>query len=96
MKKVIKPSNDWQVLRNRYASTRSYKSRSALSIWRKEDFQNWLVDQGADVFSSAEQYEILRFRLHGQLGIWYQTGSGNLLMHDLAEKYKEETEMVAT
>lgn len=82
--------NEWQTLRNRYPSIRSYKNRSALGVWRKEDFQNWLVDQGADVFSSAEQYEILRFRLNGKLGIWYQTGSGNLLMHDLAEGFKKE------
>ena len=95
MKRVIKPLSDWQVLRNRYSSTRSYKSRSALSVWRKEDFQNWLVDQGADIFSHAEQHEALRFKLHGQLGIWYQTGSGNLLMHDLAEKFKKEMGLVA-
>ena len=95
MKRVIKPLSDWQVLRNRYSSTRSYKSRSALSVWRKEDFQNWPVDQGADVFSYAEQHEVLRFKLHGQLGIWYQTGSGNLLMHDLAENFKKEMGLVS-
>lgn len=86
----VKPLNDWQVLRNRYPSTRAYKNRIALRVSQQNDFSEWLVDQGADVFTDAEQYEILRFKLNGELGIWYQTGSGNLLMHDLADKFKAE------
>lgn len=86
----IKPLSDWQILRTRYPSARAYKNRSALSVIRLEEFSNWLVDQGADVFACAEQHEILRFKLNGELGIWHQTGSGNLLMHDLAEKFKAE------
>lgn len=81
--------NDWQILRNRYGSNRSYKNRVAVPPFYFEDFSNWLVDQGADVFSRTEQNELLRFRLNGQLGIWYESGSGNLLMHDLADEYME-------
>ncbi|WP_227061929.1 hypothetical protein [Acinetobacter pittii] len=81
--------NDWQILRSRYGSNRSYKNRKALSTFELEDFKEWLVDQGADVYSKTEQNELLRFRLNGQLGIWYESGSGNLLMHDLADKYME-------
>ncbi len=81
--------NDWQILRSRYSSNRSYKNRLALLPSKFEDFSNWLVDQGADVYSKTEQNELLRFRLNGQLGIWYESGSGNLLMHDLADKYME-------
>ncbi|HGW4126573.1 TPA: hypothetical protein ACNH0Y_002461 [Acinetobacter baumannii] len=81
--------NDWQILRSRYGSNRSYKNRVAVPPFYFEDFSNWLVDQGADVFSRTEQNELLRFRLNGQLGIWYESGSGNLLMHDLADKYLE-------
>lgn len=88
--RIIKPLNDWQILRNRYSSAAQYKRRIALLPSYIEAFENWLVDQNADVFLHAEQHEILRFRFHGQLGIWYQTGSGNLLMHDLAEKFKKE------
>lgn len=81
--------SDWQILRSRYGSNRSYKNRVAVPPFYFEDFSNWLVDQGADVFSRTEQNELLRFRLNGQLGIWYESGSGNLLMHDLADKYLE-------
>ncbi|MFX6505069.1 hypothetical protein ABTG29_10950 [Acinetobacter baumannii] len=81
--------NDWQILRSRYGSNRSYKNRMALSTFELEHFKEWLVDQGADVYSKTEQNELLRFRLNGQLGIWYESGSGNLLMHDLADKYME-------
>ncbi|MDC5214610.1 hypothetical protein OHW69_08055 [Acinetobacter baumannii] len=81
--------NDWQILRSRYGSNRSYKNRLALLPSKFEDFSNWLVDQGADVYSKTEQNELLRFRYKGQLGIWYESGSGNLLMHDLADKYLE-------
>ncbi|MFX6164738.1 hypothetical protein ABTF57_03835 [Acinetobacter baumannii] len=63
--------------------------RMALSTFELEHFKEWLVDQGADVYSKTEQNELLRFRLNGQLGIWYESGSGNLLMHDLADKYLE-------
>lgn len=82
--------SDWQILRSRYGSNRSYKNRKALSTFELEDFKEWLVDQGADVYSKTEQNELLRFRLNGQLGIWYESGSGNLLMHDLADKYMWE------
>ena len=82
--------NDWQILRSRYGSNRSYKNRVAVPPFYFEDFSNWLVDQGADVYSKTEQNELLRFRLNGQLGIWYESGSGNLLMHDLADKYMWE------
>ncbi|WP_032013610.1 hypothetical protein, partial [Acinetobacter baumannii] len=78
-----------QILRSRYGSNRSYKNRVAVPPFYFEDFSNWLVDQGADVFSRTEQNELLRFRYKGQLGIWYESGSGNLLMHDLADKYME-------
>lgn len=81
--------SDWQILRSRYGSNRSYKNRVAVPPFYFEDFSNWLVDQGADVYSKTEQNELLRFRLNGQLGIWYESGSGNLLMHDLADKYME-------
>ncbi|WP_151775971.1 MULTISPECIES: hypothetical protein [Acinetobacter] len=80
--------NDWQILRSRYGSTRSYKNRKALPISKLEDFKNWLVDIGADVYSKTEQNEILRFRHKGILGIWYESGSGNLLMHDLAAEFE--------
>ena len=91
MKRVaIKPLSDWELLRRRYPSGRAYKARTALSVIRLDEFSNWLVDQGADVFTKTEQHEILRFKLNGELGIWYQTGSGNLLMHDLADKFKAE------
>ena len=91
MKRVaIKPLSDWELLRRRYPSGRAYKARTALSVIRLDKFSNRLVDQGADVFTKTEQHEILRFKLNGELGIWYQTGSGNLLMHDLADKFKAE------
>lgn len=80
--------NEWQVLRKRYPSNRSYKNRVALPPSKLEEFQNYLVDIGADVYSYTEQNELLRFRYKGQLGIWYESGSGNLLMHDLSEKFK--------
>ena len=91
MKRVaIKPLSVWELLRRRYPCGQAYKARTALSVIRLDEFSNWLVDQGADVFTKTEQHEILRFKLNGELGIWYQTGSGNLLMHDLADKFKAE------
>ena len=83
------PLNEWQILRRRYGSTRSYKNRIALQTSKLEEFSNWLVDMGADVYSKTEQNEILRFRHNGVLGIWYVSGSGNLLMHDLAAEFLE-------
>ena len=80
--------NDWSILRKRYGSTRSYKNRKALPIHLLDDFKNWLVDIGADVYSKTEQNEILRFRYKGVLGIWYESGSGNLLMHDLGVEFE--------
>ena len=80
--------NDWQILRSRYGSTRSYKNRIALQKSKLEEFSNWLVDIGADVYSKTEQNELLRFRYKGILGIWYESGSGNLLMHDLAAEFE--------
>lgn len=82
--------DEWQILRSRYCSTRSYKNRKALPVSKLEDFKNWLVDISADVYSNTEQNELLRFRHNGVLGIWYESGSGNLLMHDLAAKFEGE------
>lgn len=87
---IKKPVSDWQTLRNRYSSLNQYNKRVALNPSCLEEFSNWLVDIGADVFSNTEQYEILRFTLNGKLGIWYQKGSGDLLMHDLAQKFIDE------
>lgn len=86
----VKPLSDWELLRRRYSSSRAYKARTALSVICLDGFSNWLVDQGADVFSKTEQHEILRFKLNGELGIWYASSGGNLLMHNLAEKFKVE------
>lgn len=50
--------NDWQILRSRYGSKRSYKNRMALSTFELEHFKEWLVDQGADVYTKTEQNEL--------------------------------------
>lgn len=38
--------------------------------------------------TALAQDEILRFRLNGELGIVWCSGSGNLLAHDCALKWK--------
>lgn len=85
-----KPLNEWQILRNRYQSSKAYKKRKALNLKQLEEFSNWVIDKGADVLAKPAQYEVLRFWLNGELGVLYQTGSGNLLMHDLGEKFSNE------
>lgn len=91
MRLKLNPNNDWQILRNRYPSKRAYLRRIALSPVRYEEYANWLVDQGADVYAKTAENEILRFNLNGVLGIWYGNCAWNLLMHDLAEKFKNDS-----
>jgi len=71
-------------------SSKAYKKRKALNLKQLEEFSNWVIDKGADVLAKPAQYEVLRFWLNGELGVLYQTGSGNLLMHDLGEKFSNE------
>ena len=81
--------DDWQILRSRYGSNKQYKNRSiGVSNSNWEDFLNFLVDTGADILTDLAQDEKLRFRLNGELGIVYEKGSGNLLAHDMADKFK--------
>ena len=82
--------NDWQKLRARYGSTNQYKKRVAALPSQIEEFSNWLIDKGADVMTALAQDEILRFRLNGELGIVWCSGSGNLLAHDCALKLKSK------
>lgn len=82
--------NDWQRLRQRYVSNRQYANRTTgINQSNLEEFKNFLVDQNADVLTILAQDEMTRFRLNGDLGIIYSKGSGNLLGHDMADKFKE-------
>ena len=79
---------DWEKLRLRYGSKRQYLNRST-KIYNSnfEDFLNFLADNGCDVSTELAQDEMIRFRFDGELGIIYSKGSGNLLGHDMADKY---------
>lgn len=80
--------NDWEILKARYGSNRQYQNRSlSLCGSQWDDFKNYLVDLGADVFDSKIQNEMFRFRLNGELGIVYEKGSGNLLAHNMAAEF---------
>lgn len=79
--------NDWKKLRARYGSTKQYKNRVAVLPSQVEEFSNWLIDNGADVYAHLAQDEILRFRMNGEYGIVWRTGAGNLIAHNCAEKW---------
>lgn len=84
-------ANEWKKLRSRYTSNNQYTKRQVLTIRGDlEDFSNWLIDQGAEVLLNPCQYESLRFRLKGELGIIWDKGSGNLLAHDMGKLYEGE------
>lgn len=80
--------NDWQKLRARYGSKNQYKNRVAVRQSEIEKFAGWLADNGADVLTSLAQDEILRFRMNGDIGIIWCSGSGNLLAHDCSTKWR--------
>lgn len=90
--------SEWEVLKARYGSNRQYLNRK-ISVYDWEDFKNYLVDSGADVFDVCVQNEMFRFKLNGELGIVYNKGSGSLLAHNMAAEYNrannEETLEVA-
>ena len=80
--------NEWQELKERYGSNIQYANRAlALSGSKLEDFKNYLVDTGADVFDLKIQNEMFRFKLNGKLGIVYEKLSGNLLAHNIGAEY---------
>lgn len=84
----IKIMSDWDELKARYGSKRQYLNRKiALTGYQWEDFKNYLIDLGADIFSECAQNEMFRFKLNGQLGIVYEKHSGNLLAHNLGAEY---------
>ena len=80
--------NEWEILKARYGSNRQYANRQiALCGSQWEDFQNYLIDLGADIFDLKIQNEKFRFKMNGKLGIVYEKHSGNLLAHDMAAEY---------
>lgn len=81
-------ASEWRKLRARYGSISQYSRRQVLSRKKDlEDFANWLVDQGAEILLQPCQNESLRFYLNNELGIVWDKGSGNLLAHDMGNKY---------
>ena len=84
-------ANEWQKLRNRYGSINHYSKRQVLKSKKDlEDFANWLIDQGAEILLNPCQNEALRFYLNNELGIVWDKGSGNLLAHDMGNKYSSK------
>lgn len=80
--------SEWEILKARYESNRQYLNRSlSLCGSQWDDFKNYLIDQGADVFDLKIQNEDFRFKLNGSLGIVYEKGSGNLLAHNMAAEF---------
>ena len=83
--------NEWQKLRSRYQSQRAYQRRRVLKSPNDlQDFESFVIDQGADVFAKPCQDEILRFKFNGVFGIVWTSGTGNLLAHDFGDKYYKE------
>lgn len=83
--------NEWQILRSRYSSKRAYQRRRVLKSQNDlQDFENFVIDQGADVVAKPSQDEVLRFKFNGVFGIVWTTGTGNLLAHNFGEKYYKE------
>ena len=81
-------ANEWQKLRSRYESKSSFRRRRVLrNLNDLPDFQNFIVDKGADVFAKPCQDELLRFNCNGVFGIVWTTGTGNLLAHDFSDAY---------
>ena len=80
--------NEWAELKDRYGSNRQYLNRCiALSGSQWDDFKNYLIDLGADIFLDSAQNEMFRFKLNGKLGIVYDKRSGNLLAHNMGAEY---------
>ena len=84
-------SNEWDRLKARYWSKGAYAKRRVIEGFysNKEDFVNFLVDEGAEIILEPKQSEEFRFRLNGELGIVYTKGSGNLLAHNMGIKYND-------
>lgn len=82
-------ASEWDRLKARYSSKGQYAKRKVIDGFfsNKDNFINFLVDQGAEIMLEARQSEEFRFRLNGELGIVYEKGSGNLLAHDMGIKY---------
>ena len=82
-------ASEWERLKARYWSKGAYVKRQVIEGFysNKEDFVNFLVDEGAEILLEPKQSEEFRFRLNGELGIVYTKGSGNLLAHDMGRKY---------
>ena len=81
-------ANEWEKLRSRYESKSSFRRRRVLkNLNDLPDFQNFIVDKGADVFAKPFQGELLRFNFNGVFGIVWTTGTGNLLAHDFSDAY---------
>ena len=80
--------SEWAILRSRYGSIKQYKSRRiGVNPSDIEDFKNYLVDNGCDVSTRVFPNELFRFRICNKIGIVYDSLSGSLLAHDMAEKY---------
>lgn len=80
--------NEWVELKARYGSNRQYINRKiAISGSQIDDFKNYLIDLGADIFNESKQNELFRFKINGQLGIVYEKYSGNLLAHNMGAEY---------
>lgn len=54
-----------------------------------QDFKDWAVDNGFDVFSCSllDRGEVIKFRSHKGFGILYETGFANSLCIEAISKY---------
>lgn len=87
MPKGLRP-DDWKELQVMYWGGQrwcSYKKRRiGVPI---EEFEQHLLDLGADIYTDRLLNEVLRFSINGTYGVVYTSGAGSLLAHEIAEKY---------
>lgn len=56
-----------------------YKYPCEVPYQRMEEFLNWLVDRGADVYTDIDFDQHIKFNTNGKIGIVMWTGYGNYI-----------------
>lgn len=83
-------NKSWEILMQRYPSKGKYKQRQVISDYqnKKHQLYLWLESLGFECSFSNTSSEQIRFKDGKYLGIIYESGTGNLIAHDVCAKFQ--------
>lgn len=68
--------------------TSYYQWRPSFIKGREQEFESWLIDQGAEIHTRFSRGEVFKFTIGNQVGLLFETMMCNKFYFEFAKKFK--------